>query len=160
MKWNLSFEIFWNQNWQFILELKNRTTLEINLPNFKLLNEGLKIYFLGFFLLGTGGGQGGCLIFITCRQENCVNLDASCKHTQIHPSMPSWINIHKLHNERFKQLSFLFVQVLGHSCGWEGCAFDWFTALENNLIKLVSRVFSNNIWNQFEWFKTHVWFLL
>jgi hypothetical protein len=107
--------------------------------------KDLNSFFGGFFLLGTRGGQVRCLVFIRCRQDNCATLDASCRHTKIHPSMPSWINIHKLHDERFKHLSFLFVQVLRHSRGWEGCAFDWFTVLENNLIKLVSRVFFNNI---------------
>jgi hypothetical protein len=60
----------------------------VGVPFYKMLAPLLlqdplmaRLFFWRVFLLGTGGGQGGCLVFIRCRQENCVNLDASCRHT-------------------------------------------------------------------------------
>jgi hypothetical protein len=85
-----------------------------------------------------------CVVFIRCRWENWVNLDANCRPTQIHPSMPSSFNIHSLPDERFKH-SFLFFWIVGLARGWEGCVFDWFMVVENNPIKLTYRVFFNNI---------------
>jgi len=72
-------------------------------------------------LLGGGGGFG--VSFIRHRHENWVKLDVYCRHSQIHPWIPSWPNFHKLAIEGLKHLCFWF---FGEVAGERGCCvFDF-----------------------------------